>query len=180
MGTILITDASVLINLVASGAAEEVLDGCGMEFKVCPDVVREVRTLRDRETGEEHPIDLAPLFTKGCLGLIQPETDDEFELLVDYSALLGRGDGEAMCFALAESRGHMVAIDDQRAIRKALRQHPEFKTTGTLEILMLWQTRNSVSDERLGTMLRAVFRFARFRPAPSHPEYAWWERCWPG
>ncbi len=178
MGTILITDASVLINLVASGAAGEILSGCGMEFKVCPDVIREVKILRDRETGEEHAIDLEPFFTAGMLERIESQTDSEFELLIDYAALLGAGDGEAMSFALAESRGHPIAIDDERAIRRAKKRYQNFETLGTLEILILWQERNSVADERMGQLLQAIFRFARFRPAVAHPNYDWWRRCW--
>lgn len=178
MRTILITDASVLINLAASGAAEEIIGGCGMEFQVCPDVIAEVKILRDRETGEEHPIDLEPLFAANLLTHIEPETDEEFELLVDYSALLGAGDGEAMCFALAESRGHSIAIDDERAIRRAKRRNPAFETLGTLEILILWQECNGVAEERMGKLLQSIFRLARFRPAAAHPHYAWWLRCW--
>jgi predicted nucleic acid-binding protein len=178
MGTILITDASVLINLVASGAAGEILSGCGMEFKVCPDVIREVKVLRDRETGKEHSIDLEPFFTAGTLERIEPQTDSEFELLIDYAGLLGAGDGEAMCFALAESRGHPIAIDDERAIRRAKKRNPTFKTLGTLEILILWQARNGIADERMGELLQSIFRLARFRPAVSHPHYAYWQRCW--
>ncbi len=180
MGTILITDASVLINLVASGAAGDILSGCGMEFKVCPDVIREVKVLRDRETGKEHAIDLEPFFTAGTLERIEPNTDSEFELLIDYAALLGAGDDEAMCFALAESRGHPIAIDDERAIRRAKKRNPNFKTLGTLEILILWQERNGIADERIGQSLQSIFRFARFRPAVAHRHHAWWQRCWGG
>ena len=68
---------------------------------LAPDVIREVRILLDRETGEEHANDLEPFFAAGLLERIEPHTDLEFELLIDYAALLGAGDGEAMCFALA-------------------------------------------------------------------------------
>jgi predicted nucleic acid-binding protein len=85
-----------------------------------------------------------------------------------------------MCFALAESRGHPIAIDDERATRRAKKRNPNFETLGILEILILWQERNSVADERMGQMLQAIFRYARFRPAASHPNYAWWQRCWGG
>ncbi len=147
-----------------------------MEFKVCPDVIREVNILRDRETGEEHAIDLEPFFVAGMLERIEPETDSEFELLIDYAALLGASDGEAKCFALAESRGHPIAINDERAIRRAKKRNPNFETLGTLEILILWQERNGTADERMGQLLQAIFRFARFRPAGSHPQYPWWQR----
>lgn len=180
MGAILITDASVLINLVASGATENILSSCGMTFKVCPDVIREVKILRDRETGEEHAINLEPYFAAGLLERIQLETDLEFELLIDYAALLIAGDGEAMCFALAESRGHPIAIDDERAIRRAKKRNPNFETLGTLEILIIWQERNRIADEQMGQILQAIFRYARYQPAVSHPHYAWWHRCWGG
>lgn len=179
MGTILVTDASVLINLAATGAAAEILTGCGLEFQVCPDVLQEVKVLRDRETGEEHAIDLEPLFAAGALVRIAPETDEEYDLLVDYAALLGAGDGEAMCFALAESRGHAVGIDDERAIRRAKRRKPDFETLGTLDILLIWQTHACIPDERMGMIFRDIFRYARFRPAPANPRFAWWRKCWP-
>ena len=48
----------------------------------------------DRETGEEHAIDLEPFFAAGMLERIEPQTDSAFELLIDYAALMGAGDGE--------------------------------------------------------------------------------------
>ena len=83
-----------------------------------------------------------------------------------------------MRFALTESRGHPIAIDHERAIYRAKKRYPNFETLGTLEILILWQERNGVADERMGQLLQSIFRFARFRPAASHPHYAWWQRCW--
>lgn len=178
MGPILITDASVLINLVASGMPAEILGGCGWEFHVCPDVLDEVKLLRDRETGEEFPIDLSPLFTAGLLTPVQPESDEEFELLIDYSALLGHGKGEAMCFALAEARSLPVAIDDARAARKACRRNPDVMTLDTFQILKTWQQRAGKTDEAVGALLKAIYRYARHLPATNHPEYEWWNRCY--
>lgn len=69
---------------------------------------------------------------------------------------------------LAESRSHPIAIDDERAIRRAKKRNPNFETLGTLEILILWQERNGTADDRMGQLLQSIFRFARFRPAASH------------
>lgn len=176
MPTLVITDASVLLNLLASGAAEEIFGQSGLDFAVCPSVVNEARLLRDRETGDEYPVDLEPLFKSNALRLVSPETDEEWELLVEYTATLGRGsDGEAMCFALAESRSYEVATDDDRAIKRASRRFGSFKTLGTIEILMRWQQRNAISPERMSTLTGAISRLARYRPGPSHPSFAWWE-----
>ena len=172
----MIADASVLLNLLATGAAQEILSGCGIEFKVCPSVANEVKMLRDRESGEEHPIDLSPLLEGGSLVWIEPETDEEFELLVEYTAELGRGsDGEAMCFALAESRGFGVATDDERAVKRANKRFNGFNTMGTIEILKLWQRLNRVAPGRMRLFTASITRLARYRPAPSHADYDWWE-----
>jgi len=177
METIIITDASVLINLAASQVSNEILSNVGFSFAVCPDVIREVRYLRDSETGKEHSIDLNDHFEAGRLHLIEPESDEEFELLVDYSSMLGRGPGEAMCFALAESRGLCVAIDDRRAIRRALRKYTEFKTIGTLEILQLWQQKRLIGDDQMKAVIDSIERLARFHPSRSHSFFEWWEKC---
>lgn len=176
MPTLVITDASVLLNLLASGAAEEVLAQCGLDFVVCPNVVDEVKTLRNRDTGDEHPITLVPLLSSGALRLVRPKTDEEWELLIEYTAELGRGsDGEAMCFALAESRGYEVATDDLRAVKRACRRFGGFKTLGTIEILMIWQRRHGVAADRMRTIAESISRLARYRPGPLHPGFGWWE-----
>jgi len=177
MGPILITDASVLINLVATGSAEEILSSCEWKFHVCSDVVTEVKLLRDRETGEDHPIDLGPLFAADLITLIEPESDVEFELLIEYSALLGHGKGEAMCFALAEARDIPVAIDDVRAARKACRRNAGVITFDTLQILKRWQQRAGKTDEALGAIFIAIYKYARHQPSNDHPEFEWWIRC---
>lgn len=177
MAVVLITDASVLINLVASGAATEILAGCGWRFHVCQEVLAEVKMLRDRETGEEHPIDLSPLLTAGLLTLIEPELEEEFELLIEYSALVGAGKGEAMCFALAEARNIPIAIDDVRAVRKARRRNPAIETIDTITILKQWHKKLGNSNEKIGTLMRAIYRNARYLPAEKHPEFGFWKRC---
>lgn len=73
-----------------------------------------------------------------------------------------------MCFALPESRGHPIAIDDETAIRRAKKRYPNFESLGTLEILIQWQERNGMADEQMDLLLQSIFRFARFRPAVSH------------
>lgn len=60
-----------------------------------------------------------------------------------------------------------AALEDLRSIRAY-----------TLEFLILWQERNGIADERMGQLLQSTFRFARFRPPASHPNYTWWQRCW--
>ena len=47
----------------------------------------------------------------------QPDDPQEQAQYVHYATLF-RSDGEAMCLALAECRGWIVATDDRRAIRR--------------------------------------------------------------
>ena len=176
MSAVVITDASVLLNIYATGRESDILTSSGFEFFVCPAVVKEVICLKDRKTGEVEELSLSESLESGALQLLEPETDEDFDYLIDYSAQLGPGgDGEAMCFALAHPRGCWVAIDDRRAIIRALRMNQDFKTLGTVEILQAWQREQTISHEEMSGLLTLIERWARYRPARTHEGFVWWE-----
>ena len=58
------------------------------------------------------------LIASGLLTPCQPDDAQEQARFVHYATIF-RSDGEAMCLALAESRGWVVATDDRKAIRIA-------------------------------------------------------------
>lgn len=176
MGRLLVTDSCVFINLFASGAAEEIFREGSWKFCVCENVRKEVIRLRNRQTGEIREIPLADHIDSGLLETLDPETDREFELLVEVTATLGKGsDGEAMCFALAASRNLPVATDDKRAVRKALPVLDDLEIVDTLAILQDWAERVRPSKEKLREMLQNIRLWAAFEPPRDHPERAWWE-----
>lgn len=175
MDPVLITDTSVLLNLLATGQAERILRGGPWRFQVCPAVLAEARMLRHRETREEREVDCRPLVEAGLLAVVEPETDEELELLVDYTGLLGRGsDGEAMALALAESRGAAVAIDDERAVRRARQRWAGLVVVTTPAILRAWQVAAGVGHGEMRTILGLVRDWACYAPGASHPDAEWW------
>jgi predicted nucleic acid-binding protein len=175
MKSLLITDTSVLLNLLATQRAEEILSGINWQFYVCKNVVEEALVLRDSETQEIVAVDLSALVTKKLLQVLELETDEEFELLADYSALMGKGGyGEAMCFALSESHSLPIAIDDERAVKRAKRRFSSVRVLTTPEILKQWQADASVPQATIRTTLLLIQRWASYYPGPKHPCYDWW------
>jgi predicted nucleic acid-binding protein len=171
----LITDTSVLLNLLAAGCAEEILAGSGREFLLCKAVAAETLVLRNRETQESHPIDLAPFIEKGLLKICELSGDQEFELLVEYASLMRRGsEGEAMSFAIAESRSLPVAIDDERAIKRARKRNPSLKTVASTTVLRKWQERQNIPANRMREILMRIRLWASYCPGEYHPDYEWW------
>ena len=58
MKQLLITDTSVLLNLLATHCPEEILSTVPYQFLVCLNVLEEALILRDRETQERVEVDL--------------------------------------------------------------------------------------------------------------------------
>jgi hypothetical protein len=176
MESLLITDTSVLLNILATDCAQRIFTESGWQFSVCDSVVAETLVLRNRETEENRPVDLSLLLHSGALQMLALETDNEFELLVDYAALIGRGgETEAMCFALAEGRSLPVAIDDERAVKRARRRFPGLATVTTPEILVRWQEMKGVPPEEMGVALQRIYTWANYFPGRNHPYYKWWQ-----
>ena len=114
-------DACCLIDLVASGHAQAILQAVGHAWHLPVAVQSEVQYVRQPDPVDPSkiilvPVDLDPLLGEGLLALCQPENQQESDLFTQY-AVQFRSDGEAMCVALAESRGWFIATDDRKAIR---------------------------------------------------------------
>ena len=106
-----------------------------------PDAVRaEVQFVRQDNSAQPGaflnvPVDLTPHIDSGLLSLCQPDTSEEATLFVRYATLF-RSDGEAMCLALAESRGWLIATDDRKAIRVA--QQAGLTVLSCPELIKTW------------------------------------------
>jgi hypothetical protein len=178
MPLLLITDTSVLLNLIASGHAASIFTRSPWRFVVCPNVQEEALFLRNRASQESKRIDLAPFFGASQLECMAPESDEDFEWLLDFTAAFGRGsEGEAMCFALAASRKLCLAIDDRRAIKKASRLEFDQIIVSTPEIIRAWQETAPVDPADLAQALQAIWDWARYKPPEDHPLASWWSKA---
>ena len=117
------------------------------------------------------PVDLTPFFTSGLLTPCQPDDPHEQARFVHYAAQF-RSDGEAMCLALAESRGWPVATDDRKAIRVA--QQAGLTVVSCPELVKAWADATRPDPATLVQVLTDIQTLAQFRPNSTMPESAWW------
>lgn len=110
--SIVITDASILINLTHTGHLALLGKTGGMRFVVPDEVVAEV-------TEPEQLRTLEAAFSDGSLKRESIVTPDELTIFAELSQVLGSG--ESACLALASSRGWLVACDEKRIFLREAR-----------------------------------------------------------
>lgn len=169
---ILLSDTSVLLNLLAGECLQELSRSLDVQFVVCSAVYSETQRLRDPSTGEMVPVDLAALVTAGLLQVVEISSEEEAAGYLAEATVVD--DGEAMSIALAAARHLDLAIDDRRATNHVKRKFPELKLWTTPELLEAWTTRDAIEGDRVTSVLRLIEARARYSPSSKHPLFAWW------
>ena len=172
---VLLSDASVLLNLLAADCIAEIASALDWQFAICPLVRDEAKKLRDASTGDMVPVDITPLIESGALQILELSGDDEQTRYVEQSMVVD--DGEAMSIAIAASRKLELAIDDRQASNHARRTFPELKLWTTPEIIKGWADAAVLSQARLGNVFALIEVRARYSPPNSHPLAAWWKEA---
>lgn len=192
-GNLVVLDACCVINLFATGRAEEILRAFPGRFAVARFVAEaEVLEIDAGEGGEsaardEGRVSLRPLIAdlvgRGVLQMLDIVTEEEKRQLVRFAAQLD--DGEAHTCALAVVRGARVATDDKKAIRvyssawesQDRRGVPVLRTS---EILFSWAAAQRVGHPDLVRVVRAIARRASFFPPKEDPHSARWMKLLAG
>lgn len=169
-------DACSLIDLLASGHAEAVLRAGGHAWHLPVAVQEEVQFVRKLDPADPkklvlEAVDLTPLVSAGVLVLCEPAVEAETDLFTQYAAIF-RSDGEAMCLALAESRGWSIATDDRKAIR--IGQEAGLTVLSSPQLLRTWAENSDPDQATVAKALKDIERFAQFRPNPMMQDYQWW------
>ena len=169
-------DACCMIDLLASGHAEVVLRAGPFSWQLPTAVQGEVRYVRQHDPA--HPgqmvkvaADLSGLIASGVLTVCSPKDRQELERFTHYATVF-RSDGEAMCLALAERRGWVVATDDRKAIRVA--RQAGLTVASSPALVKKWAAATAPSQAVLKKALQDIEVLAQFKPNPSMPEYKWW------
>ncbi len=171
-----VIDACCLIDLLASGRLESTLQATGHAWRL-PDAVKaEARFVRERDATrpgsfQNVPVDLSPHLSSGLLIPCQPDDEREQSLFVRYAARF-RSDGEAMCLAIAESRGWVVATDDRKAIKVA--QAAGLAVVSCPRLVKSWVDATRPALATVVQVLTDIETLAQFRPGATMPESAWW------
>src|SRR5438132_6875034 len=169
-------DACCLIDLLASGYVEAILQASGFTWRMPSAVQAEVQYRRQHDPAQPGktmnvPVDLSGMISSGVLTECTSQTQQELDRFTHYATIF-RSDGEAMCLALAEQRKWLVATDDRKAIRVA--QQAGLTVVSCPELVKAWADATGPDQSTLNRVLQDIRVLAQFTPNPMMPVYQWW------
>jgi predicted nucleic acid-binding protein len=127
---VVITDTSVLINLVHTGHLRLLGSTPGLRFLISEEVLAEVQ-----DPGQRAVVDGA--LADGFLERATIETAEELAAYAELTQVLGPG--ESACLALATKRGWLIACDERRVfLREARARIGEGRLINTPGLYVLW------------------------------------------
>ena len=159
----LVLDASVVVNLNATGFADRVLDAVPVEVFIPDPVVRELQ--RGIKMGHSDATDLNELLTKGVVNTLKvPMTvQAEYITLVSGSATSSLGDGEAATIASALATGAWASIDERKARKICATRYPSIKVASTVDILSHPNVVSSLTKTELSAAILAALEVAHMQ-----------------
>jgi predicted nucleic acid-binding protein len=163
----LVADASVWINLVAGGRANDVLRTLSKPTIIPSIALGELE--RGRDKGRSAHDGITPLIAAGYVTVIDlpAEAEDVYLSLVAGRATQTLDDGEAATLALALHLGATALIDERKAISIAAARFPVLTVATTTDLLLSAQVRAVLDAEQLADVLFAALMEARMR-VPDH------------
>jgi predicted nucleic acid-binding protein len=114
-------------------------------------------------------IHLGSLLQSELLHECDLEGEEENDLFVQMAVKL---DGEAACFAIAKSRGWLLATDE-RPTEKLAKQHGVSIIT-TPELVKHWADKTRASENDLAKVLWNIQTYAHYFPRKTLPMHSWW------
>lgn len=169
---IVLQDACVLLNLLATGRFEELCEELDFEFVIARAAAGEALFLREVSSETKVAVDLATFVDKKLLSVVDVETDEERQRYIAFATELD--DGEAMSLALAECRHIALATDDRKAIRLISEQKLKINIWSTVRLLQEWQKKSAIAKSEMRQVLVAIRDRARFIPKRPPEDAAWW------
>jgi predicted nucleic acid-binding protein len=174
MASIVIQDACVLINLLASGRFNDIAKGCDFQFAIASVVVQEALFLHNAESGEREEIHLQQFIERGILEILTVETEAEKLRYIEMA--LDLDDGESESIAIAEARNFALATDDKKARNVIQRRRLKIELWSTCGLLQHWQSKCSIPDNDLSCVLANISIRAKYHPKFGHPDFEWWTK----
>lgn len=159
--TPIITDASVIINLNATGEAAAIIRAFPNRFVVTASVRRElsVGTSRGHACGEK----LEDLIGQGVISLVKlgPAEETVYRSLVAGRFETTLDDGEAATIAYAVGQDGIALIDERKARRICAARFPDLRFLSTVEVLLHPFVTNRLGDSGQSDVLFLALRDAR-------------------
>lgn len=164
----LFADASVLINLNATGCAGAILDHLPFRIMVAQDVENELA--EDRRSGRDDAAMLRDLAVAERLMIVPLDAaaTDVFADLIAGPAADTLDDGEAATIALAATQGAIAAIDERKARRICVLRFPALRVLSSCDLLLHDDVARGLGRDALGDAVFRTLRTARMRVLADH------------
>ncbi len=162
----IVLDASVIINLLATGYATEILRALNRPLIVTGNVVREIA--QGETNGRHESALLTELIQSNCLQLqeLSGSSLEHFFSTVSGSTSDSLGDGEAATLAFAHCNARSAAIDEKKATRIAGERFEAVGLVTTVDILAYEPVRALLGQGALSAATFQALRVARMQVRP--------------
>ncbi len=169
--SLIVADASVIINLRASQFAADVLRAFPKRVNIVDIVLNELDEGRDKgRTDADVVHDLA---SSGLVELVSLSEVGEqvFEQLVIGAASATLDDGEAATIAYALEHRTGIAIDEQKARRKCHEEIPTLSLLSTVEIFKHADVQSALGQDTLALAVLNALQYGRMRVLRPHHQW---------
>lgn len=168
---VLVADASVAINLNASGAAAEIIAALPERIVIVDIVAEELEIGRRKGRGDADSV--RSLVAKGLLEIksLGPAGLAYLEGLVVGSASETLDDGEAATIAYAADAGAVAVIDERKAIRICAGRFPGLKLRSTVDLFSQAEVQHAIGQPRLADAVFNALQDARMRVLPHQTKW---------
>jgi len=160
--SVLVLDASVVLNLLGTGQAARLLQALGRKIVMDEHAIKEI--IYDPFNGAPGEPAIAALATAGLIKRHRLTTL-AYELFLELTGAEppdDLGDGEAATIATAEHAHAIPVIDERKARRIVLARTPDATVLHTIDLLACPAVVNAFASE-LGDIVYGALRHARMR-----------------
>ena len=160
-------DASVWINLAATGQMESILRSMSRRFLITRTALDELET--GREKGRYTAEAVASVLSSDLVGLVEldPAHGETFISLVAGTTSETLDDGEAATLAYAYGVNAIALVDERKATSIAKKLFPNLSVVSTSELLLAPRLMSSFTSEQLADLFFGALSVARMR-VPDH------------
>ena len=167
-GALVVADASVIINLVATRTAAAIVDAFPNRLLATTNVRRELWEGRGRGHGSWHGLEA--LIADGSIEPVELQRNDEpvYRSLVEGAARETLDDGEAATIAYALGRDAVALIDERKATRICAERFPGLRLASTTDLLLHSLVADALGQDGQADAIFRALRDARMQVVSRH------------
>lgn len=166
-----VVDASVCINVIGTGFAEQILKSLPHDVLLVDLVAHELTDGRNEERGDANLT--AALIDAGVISIVKLDMEglDHFERLVSGSATETLDDGEAATIAFAIQQGGIAVIDERKATRICGERYEWLRVASTIDIFTHPAVQTTLGHVTLSEAVFAALQNARMSVKSDHLQW---------